>query len=59
MRPSATVRHAHASRANVAALELREGMFEFVDNHEHKRSGPQRLFPVTTVIGDKRIPPRA
>ena len=45
--------------ADVAVLELREGMFEFVDNFEGKRTGPQRLFPIAAVIGGKRVPPRA
>jgi len=45
--------------ADVAVLELREGTFEFVDNYENKRTGPQRLFPIATVIGGKRAPPRA
>src|SRR5213593_507591 len=41
--------------ADVAVLELREGMFEFVDNYENKRTGRQRLFPAGTVLGGKRI----
>jgi len=45
--------------ADVAVLELREGTFEFLDNYEGKRTGRQRLFPVETVIGGKRAPPRA
>ena len=44
--------------ADVALLELREGTFEFVDNFGGKRTGHQRLFPVATVIGGKRAPPR-
>ena len=44
--------------ADVAVLELREGMFEFVDNYEGKRTDPQRLFPIAAVIGGKRVPPR-
>jgi dihydroorotase len=45
--------------ADVAVLELKDGTFEFLDNYEGKRSGKQRLFPVATVIGGKRAPPRA
>jgi len=45
--------------ADVAVLELREGTFEFLDNYQGKRTGRQRLFPVATVIGGKRAPPRA
>lgn len=45
--------------ADVAVLELREGMFEFIDNYEGKRTGPRRLFPIAAVIGGKRVPPRA
>jgi len=45
--------------ADVALLELREGTFEFVDNFNGKRAGRERLFPIATVIGGKRAPPRA
>jgi dihydroorotase len=45
--------------ADVAVLELREGSFEFVDNYKGTRSGKQRLFPVATVMGGKRVPARA
>jgi dihydroorotase len=45
--------------ADVAVLELREGAFEFVDNFQGKRTGRQRLFPSMTVLGGKRVPPRA
>jgi len=45
--------------ADVAVLELRQGEFEFVDNYGNKRTGKQRLFPSGTVLGGKRIPPRA
>src|SRR4029079_3905479 len=45
--------------ADVAALELREGTFEFVDNYDGKRTGRQRLFPSATVLGGKRVPPPA
>ena len=40
--------------ADVAVLELREGSFEFVDNFENKRTGRQRLFPISTVLAGKR-----
>jgi dihydroorotase len=36
-------------------LELREGMFEFVDNFQNTRSGRQRLFPSATVLGGMRV----
>ena len=42
--------------ADVAVLELREGMFEFVDNYGNNRTGRQRLFPSGTVLGGKRVP---
>ena len=42
--------------ADVAVLELREGMFEFVDNSGNKRTGRHRLFPSGTVLGGKRVP---
>jgi len=45
--------------ADVALLELRDGTFEFVDNFGGKRAGRQRLFPSATVLGGKRVPPRA
>jgi dihydroorotase len=45
--------------ADVAVLELREGMFEFIDNYEGKRTSPRRLFPIAAVFGGKRVPPRA
>ena len=45
--------------ADVAILELRDGTFEFLDNYDGKRTGRQRLFPIATVIGGKRAPPRA
>jgi len=41
--------------ADIALLELREGIFEFVDNYENKRNGRQRLFPAGAVLGGKRI----
>jgi dihydroorotase len=45
--------------ADVAVLELREGNFPFLDNFQGTRTGKQRLFPVATVIGGKKAPPRA
>jgi dihydroorotase len=45
--------------ADVAVLELKEGNFEFVDNYKGTRTGKQRLFPVATVMGGKKAPPRA
>jgi len=45
--------------ADVAILELREGNFDFLDNYKGTRTGHQRLFPVATVLGGKRAPPRA
>jgi dihydroorotase len=44
---------------DIAVLELREGSFEFLDNYQGKRTGKQRLFPVATVVGGKKAPPRA
>ena len=41
--------------ADVAILELREGMFEFVDNFGNKRPGRQRLFPSGTVLAGKHV----
>jgi dihydroorotase len=45
--------------ADLAVLELREGMFEFVDNYGNKRTGSQRLFPSATVLAGKRVARRA
>jgi dihydroorotase len=45
--------------ADVAVLELRQGSFEFVDNYKNVRTGRQRLFPIATVLGGKRVAPRA
>jgi len=41
--------------ADIAVLELREGNFEFEDNYQNKRMGRQRLFPVATVLGGKKV----
>jgi dihydroorotase len=40
-------------------LELKEGNFEYLDNYKGTRTGKQRLFPVATVVGGKKAPPRA
>ena len=42
--------------ADIAVLELREGMFDFIDNYGNARTGRQRLFPSETVLGGKRVP---
>jgi dihydroorotase len=42
--------------ADIALLELREGLFEFVDNYGNTRTGRQRLFPSGTVLGGRRVP---
>jgi len=41
--------------ADVALLELREGMFEYLDNYENKRVGRERLFPAGTVLAGERV----
>jgi dihydroorotase len=41
--------------ADIALLELREGMFEFVDNYQNKIAGRQRLFPSATVLGGRLV----
>ena len=41
--------------ADVAIMELRDGDFQFVDNYKGTRNGKQRLFPITTVLGGKRV----
>jgi dihydroorotase len=45
--------------ADVAVLELKDGNFDFIDNYKGTRTGKQRLFPVATVVGGKKAPPRA
>jgi dihydroorotase len=45
--------------ADVAVLELREGIFEFVDNYGNQRMGRQKLFPSATVLAGKRVATRA
>jgi len=41
--------------ADAVVLELRQGDFEFLDNYEGLRVGRQRLFPVETVLGGRRV----
>jgi dihydroorotase len=41
--------------ADIAILDLREGSFEFDDNFKNVRTGKQRLFPVATVLGGKKV----
>jgi dihydroorotase len=41
--------------ADVAIMELREGMFEFLDNYKGTRTGRQRLFPAGTVLAGKHV----
>ena len=41
--------------ADVAVLELRKGSFEFLDNYKNTIKGSQRLFPIATVLGGKRV----
>jgi dihydroorotase len=45
--------------ADVAVLELRQGSFEFVDNYKNIRTGRQRLFPSSTVLGGRLVARRA
>ena len=44
--------------ADVAVLELREGSFDFDDNFGNKQTGRQKLFPIATVLGGKRVAAR-
>jgi dihydroorotase len=44
--------------ADVAVLELRDGMFEYVDNYQNTKMGKQRLFPSATVLAGKRVASR-
>jgi dihydroorotase len=41
--------------ADVALFELRRGSFEFLDNYNNAMRGDQRLFPVATVLGGRRV----
>ncbi len=41
--------------ADIAVLELRQGLFDFVDNYKNMRKGRQRLFPSETVLAGKRV----
>ncbi len=43
--------------ADVALLDLRDGMFDFVDNYGNTRTGRQRLFPSGTILGGKLVTP--
>jgi dihydroorotase len=45
--------------ADVAVLELRQGSFDFDDNFKNVRKGMQRLFPVATVLGGKKVASRS
>jgi dihydroorotase len=45
--------------ADVAILDLRQGSFEFDDNFKNVRKATQRLFPVATVLGGKKVASRA
>jgi dihydroorotase len=45
--------------ADVAVLDLREGSFEFEDNFKGTRTGRQRLFPVATVLGGRKVASRS
>ena len=44
------------ARADLALLELRHGLFDFVDNYENVRTGGRRLFPRGTVLGGEWLP---
>ena len=44
--------------ADVAVLDLREGKFDYVDNFGNTRTGTQRLFPIATVLGGKKVASR-
>ena len=44
------------ARADLALLDLRVGVFEFVDNYENLRTDRNRLFPSGTVLGGRWIP---
>ena len=44
------------ARADLTLLELRHGLFDFVDNYENVRTGGQRLFPRGTVLGGEWLP---
>lgn len=43
------------ARADIAILELKEGIFEFVDNFGNTKSGRERLFPAGTVLNGKAV----
>ena len=44
------------ARADLTLLELRVGVFDFVDNYGNVRTGRRRLFPRGTVLGGRWIP---
>ncbi len=44
------------ARADLALLDLRVGVFEFVDNYGNLRTDRNRLFPSGTVLGGRWIP---
>src|SRR5262249_52647849 len=44
--------------ADVAIMEQREGIFEFLDNFKGTRTGHQRLLPIATVLDGKRAAAR-
>ena len=44
------------ARADLTLLDLRVGVFDFVDNYENVRTDRQRLFPAGTVLGGRWIP---
>lgn len=41
--------------ADVAILDLRSGVFDFLDNYNEKRTAKQKLFPAGTVLAGKWI----
>ena len=44
------------ARADLTLLDLRVGVFDFVDNYENVRTDRQRLFPAGTVLDGRWIP---
>ena len=44
------------ARADLTLLDLRVGVFDFVDNYGNVRTDRQRLFPAGTVLGGRWIP---
>jgi dihydroorotase len=43
------------SSADIAILDLKEGSFEFVDNHKNRRAGRQKLVASTVLVAGKRL----